>query len=157
MGINNTILLFHMVYKGDSDVVVHSSSVLAGHVHFLNRFAFSQDGQYLATPSNDRSIRIWDLQAALQRNQVLRYSEASDDAFDLCEAWIDNDGWVVCANRDGGNAPRRLIWIPDVHRNGLYLSSNVRVVKGEKETRLGLERFVHGKNWDKCWLGLKHS
>ena len=148
MGINNTILLFDVLHRGSSDVdVVYSSSVLAGHPGPLNFFAFSQDGQHLATPSDDRTIKIWDIQAILEHKQGLGNRFHEDSVFSFDETWIDDDGWVACANGEGAPV-RRLIWVPDAHRVGLHRSRNVRVVSGQmKETRLGLENFVHGKNW----------
>ena len=155
MGINDMILFCDVLYQGYSDVVLHSS-VLAGHVHSLNFFSLSRDGRYLATPSNDRTIKIWDLKTALELKQTAEKS-ASDDShvFNLDETWIDDNGWATYADGDGG--ARRLIWVPDIHRNGLYRPSNTCVVGGEKETRLDLKDFVHGKNWVRCWLGPEHS
>ena len=157
MGINNTILLFDVLYNGDSDIVLHSSLTLSGHVQALNSFAFSRDGHYLVTTSNDRTIRIWDLQAALKQKEALD-GLASDEpeVFNLDEVWIDDCGWAVCPQGDGSNPTlRRLFWVLEIHRNGLCRPSNRRVVGGQKETRLGLENFVHGKNWVKCWLGFE--
>jgi WD40 repeat protein len=34
--------------------------VLRGHEDFINRIAWSPDGVYLASPSKDKTIRIWD-------------------------------------------------------------------------------------------------
>ena len=89
-GIKNTILVFEVLYKGDSDIVLDNTLVLAGHINSLYRFAFSTDGQYLATLSRDRTIRIWDLRTALERKQLL-IGSASDisEVINLDECWID--------------------------------------------------------------------
>lgn len=34
--------------------------ILRGHTDAINRIAWSPDGQYLASPSNDQTVRIWD-------------------------------------------------------------------------------------------------
>jgi WD40 repeat protein len=155
MGIDNTILVFDMLYKDDSDLVLpHSSSVLAGHVAELLSVAFSCDGNYLATTSNDRTIRIWDLPAILKHNQHSKSASCDSEDFNLDETWIAKDGWAGFTIGDDGNPPlRRLIWVPEILRDGLCRSSNVRVVGRQfKETRLDFGNFLHGRNWEKCWL-----
>jgi WD40 repeat protein len=36
--------------------------VLRGHTGGINRIAWSPDGHYLASPSDDKSLRIWDVE-----------------------------------------------------------------------------------------------
>src|SRR5690349_3056308 len=36
---------------------------LQGHAKEINRIAWSPDGQYLASPSDDTTIRIWDVES----------------------------------------------------------------------------------------------
>jgi len=154
-GINNTILVFEVLYKGDSDIVLDNTLVLAGHLDSLYRFTFSTDGQYLATPSYDQTIRIWDLRTALKRKQLL-IGSASDisEVINLDECWIDGDGWIGPTNGvDHQQLQRRLFWVPSIHRNSLCRPSNMCVIGGQRETRLDIEKFVHGEKWDECLLG----
>ena len=44
-------------------------TILRGHTGQINRIAWSPDGRYLASPSDDRTIRIWDV----EREEVLRH------------------------------------------------------------------------------------
>jgi len=153
-GIDDTILVFEVLYKGDSDIALDNALVLAGHLDTLHRFALSTDGQYLATPSRDRTIRIWDLRAALKRKQLL-IGSASDNSevINLDECWIDSDGWFAPTNGvDHQQLQRRLFWVPSIQRSGLCRPSNVCVI-GQKETWLDIENFVHGEKWDECLLG----
>ena len=152
-GINHTILLFDINH--DSDIILDGPLVLAGHVDDLYQFAFSRDGRYLATPSRDRMLRIWDVPAAFGQKRVhddLASDDPKSEIVNFDSAWIDIDGWAVCTNGDGGN-PSRLICVPQIHRNRMCRPSNVCCVGEQVQTRLDFTNFVHGKNWTKCWLG----
>ncbi len=111
--------------------------------------AFSTDGQFLTTTSNDRTIRVWDLQAAAEGKQVLIDSISNDlEIANFDEALIDHDGWAICMNSHGGS-PLRLMWIPEMHRQTLHRPSNVCAVGRQKQTRLNLKNCVYGKDWVK--------
>ncbi len=71
--------------------------LLQGHEDFVWRAAFSPDGRWLATVSNDRSARLWDLTAPNAKSHVLKGHEAavsafafSPDALWLATTGIDN-------------------------------------------------------------------
>ena len=153
IGDHHTILVFEVRYSGTSEVSLQGPLILGGHTGYLNRFAFSKNGQFLATPSDDHTIRIWDLRAAVEHKQTLIDFVSDDSGLpNVNEAFIDNDGWVVCRSKRHGPL-LRLIWLPEVHRSSLHLSvsASVVVVSGhEKETLLDLESFVHGRGWVKC-------
>ena len=158
VGENRTILVFEVeVEEGSSEIVLRNPLVLAGHLDDVNRMAFSRDGRFLATTSEDYSVRIWDVDLAAARAK----HTASDINFD--EVFIDNDGWAMCTTNHG-KSPLRLMWIPEVHRETLCRPSNVCVVGRQPQTRLDLRRFVHGRDWVKCkarslvsQLNLKYS
>ncbi|KAI0258826.1 hypothetical protein BC834DRAFT_787144, partial [Gloeopeniophorella convolvens] len=53
-------------------------------------------------------------------------------------------GWIR------GPGDELLMWVPEVHRAGLYFPGTVWVA-GAHVTELDLDRFVHGSDWTKCY------
>ena len=123
---------------------------LAGHLETVWRMSFSPDGRFLATTSHDRTLRMWDLQAAESRKRSSSSNTNSDDSWDIPgftdETYIDPDGWAICRNGSEGGPLLRLMWLPEMHRGSLYRPSNVFVVGRGPKTRLDLGRFAHGEN-----------
>ena len=150
VGRHLTILVFEVLNKGDSEMSLQGPLVLGGHAGILKGMAFSRDGQLLATTSEDRTIRIWDLLAAADHKQALVDSD-NPETVNFNEAFIDDDGWAVCTN-DRGRLPLRLLWIPEMHRKTLHRPVSVSVVvrDPQMETLLDLEKFVYGKEWGGC-------
>ena len=152
-GTQSTVLVFDVVYEGDSDIVLHNRLVLPGNMHNLCSLAFSTNGQYLATHIFDGTISIWNLWTALKRKQLISSSAANiSEVINWDEGWINSDGWFVPTNRFGFDA-RRLFWVPGVHRSGLYRPSITCMISGQKKTRLDIENFVYGEKWGDCLLG----
>ena len=149
VGKQHTIVVFKVVYEGDSDITLQSPLVLACHTDLVTSVTFSRDGQFFATTSHDRTVRIWDLQAAAEHKHDSGSSSSDMEIANFDEARIDNDGWAICMNSRGGS-PLRLMWIPEMHRQTLHRPSNVCVVGCQKQTRLDLKNYVHGKDWVKC-------
>ena len=56
---------------------------------------------------------------------------------------INMGGWIC-----GGDG-ELLIWIPPLHRTGLYRSSTIWIA-GKHVTHLNLSTFVHGQSWTTC-------
>jgi len=150
IGKHHTILVFEVLCTGDSEAVPQAPLLLAGHANHMNIMAFSRDGRFLASTSNDHTIRVWDLQVAAERKNTCinktsdepEITELSDDTF------IDSDGWALCID-DRGRSPFRLMWVPEIHRAFIPRPSSV-FAGVSNETWLDLGRFVHGKDWVKC-------
>lgn len=69
---------------------------LFGHEQRINACAFNADASVLATGSNDKSVRLWDMRSASRAPiQVL------DDAGDNVTAVVCEDGAIVSASMDG--------------------------------------------------------
>jgi small GTP-binding protein len=86
--------------------------VLRGHKEYINRIAWSPDGSYLASPSSDRTIRIWDARngmcvRTLQGHNSVVYSVAwSPDGQRLASA--SEDKTIRVWNVDTGACVRTL-------------------------------------------------
>ena len=152
IGKNNVILLFEVLHKSDSNTALQNPLVLAGHMNDIKSITFSRNGQYLATTSYDQTIRIWDVQAAIEWDQALLFSMTSDNPhINFDKTFIDSNGWAICINASNQHSSclRRLMWIPEIHRTTLYRPNNL-LVSGQKETKLNFENFFWGQEWIKC-------
>jgi small GTP-binding protein len=76
--------------------------ILRGHKGSIYRFAWSPDGRFLASPSNDETIRIWDV-ARGECTAVLEHKDAVRSV-----AWSPDSSKLVTAN------PRNTIYIWDL-------------------------------------------
>src|SRR5438270_978348 len=72
--------------------------VLRGHTGTICRIAWSPDGRYLASPSEDITIRIWDV----ERDECKSVLKGHNNKFS-CVAWSP-DGQLL-ASGDGTNDP----------------------------------------------------
>ncbi len=82
-------LMLWDVVKGDL------ISVLSGHVDVVKKAKFTPDGQYIASASEDNSVRVWDVNNA---EQIWKYE--SDSYFLSCS--ITPDGkYLAASSRDG--------------------------------------------------------
>ena len=109
-----------------------------GHIGMVHSVAFSPDGQYIVSGSDDRTIRV--------SNVTLGKTEPADDV-DLTEHFVINDeGWVC------GSKGELLLWIPSVHREYLHRRSTIWISGpyGKRGTILNLSNFVHGRDWPSC-------
>lgn len=79
------------------DVATATPVVLRGHVGRLSAMAFSPDSLWLATASEDRSIRLWSPAAPTSAPVVLRGHEANVQHL----AFTPNGRWLVSGAHDG--------------------------------------------------------
>lgn len=96
--------------------------VLRGHIDLINRIAWSPDGKYLASPSNDKTIRIWDVNNG-ECFQCLR----GHDRQVSCVAWSP-DGQFLASGADEKDI---LIW-------DIQSGKNTNVLKGHTSSILCL-------------------
>jgi small GTP-binding protein len=69
--------------------------VLRGHTGAINRIAWSPDGKYLASPSNDETIRIWDGSTG----ECVRVLKGHKDIVNTL-AWLPNRNILVSGSHD---------------------------------------------------------
>ncbi len=82
-------LMLWDVVKGDL------ISVLSGHVDVVKKVKFTPDGRYIASVSEDNSVRLWDVNSS---EQIWKYE--SDCYFLSCS--ITSDGkYLAASSRDG--------------------------------------------------------
>ncbi|KZP08547.1 WD40 repeat-like protein [Athelia psychrophila] len=115
-----------------------SSSIPApfgGHTGFVNSVAFSPNGEYIVSGSDDRTIQIFDMRAGASSGSVQGFNSGS---------WL-LDGWMQ-------NSPTELLfWVPPAYRTGLWRPNSTLVI-GRRTTKLDMTRFVHGKDWARCHI-----
>ena len=150
VGDHYTILVFEVIYNGESDMSLQGPLVLAGHTNALSDITFSRDGRFLATSSFDCAIRIWDMAQAMVDHKKVHIDPPSSDELDIAsfnEVFIDDDGWAIYPRPNGG-LPLRLMHIPEMYRNSIHRPNMCLGL--QKESWLDFENFVHGKDWVTC-------
>lgn len=69
--------------------------ILRGHTNGINRMAWSPDGRYLASPSDDNTIRIWEVTSG---ECITVFNGHTDAVFDV--AWSLDGQRVVSSSKD---------------------------------------------------------
>lgn len=69
--------------------------ILRGHTSTINRIAWSPDGKYVASPSDDSTIRIWDMNTG----ECVRILEGHDGNV-YCVAWSPNGQQLASGSSD---------------------------------------------------------
>jgi WD40 repeat protein len=106
-----------------------------GHRGWVYSVAFSPDGQHIVSGSDDHAIRLW--------NAVAGKTETSGEVDFTDQSQMNHEGWICGSNGE------LLMWIPPLHRTGLYHPGNLWIL-AENETHLDLSNFKHGDSWSTC-------
>ena len=127
-----------------------------GHSSFVNCVSFSSDSNRVASCSDDKTIRFWELSTLKERsaidkettNVLAKSSTVKDQGNGLftdgCKR--DKDGWV------SGEKGELLFWIPS-HNTSLRWPSNRKVI-GEGETEIDCDDVCWGDKWTECYKPL---
>ncbi|KAG6377914.1 WD40-repeat-containing domain protein [Boletus reticuloceps] len=91
--------------------------------------AYSSDGRYIVSGSEDCSIKVWE-------------SQALDSVREIC---YQENGWIELS--DGAC----LCWIPSWARSSFSLPLHTLVLSSNETYKLDFGNFLHGESWASCW------
>ncbi|PPQ94613.1 hypothetical protein CVT25_011427 [Psilocybe cyanescens] len=112
----------------------------SGHLGFINSVSFSPDSTQIVSGGWDRTIRVMPA-------RPITVTPLDEVSFNDLSA-IDLDGWIR------GDHGELLLWIPSLHRPGLYRPNFPTHIIGGNQTRLDTSKFVHGYEWATCYTSL---
>ncbi|PPQ89185.1 hypothetical protein CVT25_001153 [Psilocybe cyanescens] len=111
----------------------------SGHTNFIISASFSPDGTQIVSGGDNSTIRIMPAcPIPVSPSDEVSFNDQSS---------IDSDGWIR------GDHGELLLWIPSLHRPGLYRPNFPTRIIGRNQTRLDTSNFVHGSNWAACYTG----
>jgi WD40 repeat protein len=117
--------------------------ILRGHTDAVRCLSYSPDGRYLATGSEDKTARLWDLAASGTLDATLEHSSSVETL-----AFATDDQVLLTGTSDGkllvwDLASRRLQISTEAHREGVrYLFPISDIGYGEKIVTAGWDRRV---------------
>ncbi|KAH9476959.1 Vegetative incompatibility protein HET-E-1 [Psilocybe cubensis] len=108
------------------------------HTEMIDFVSFSPDGTKILSSARDRAIRVMSARPITDTTSEICFNDLSI---------IDRDGWI----REDDD--KLLLWIPTLHRPGLYHPNVPILIICDIPTRLNTSNFVHGLDWATCYTG----
>ncbi|KIK50884.1 hypothetical protein GYMLUDRAFT_252585 [Collybiopsis luxurians FD-317 M1] len=104
--------------------------------------AYSPNGQYVVSGSQDETVRIWRIQSGLHNACNLQLPPG------ISSGYIDNHGWLHSENGS------LILWLPPHMRGGFTDQRQVLTIPADaQDCALSVDwsNFVHGTQWTQCW------
>ncbi|KAG2091020.1 uncharacterized protein F5147DRAFT_724096 [Suillus discolor] len=126
-----------------------------GHTGRVYSIAISPDGKRIVSGSEDKTIRVWDMEFFNQPHSPAVYfspnpsyalhsaSSFLQDSSTPLSVVANEDGWVV------GPDGRLLLWIPLNLHPVMYAPGNTLVIH-DRASQFDLSRLAHGTSWHMC-------
>jgi WD40 repeat protein len=89
-----TIIMWKIVEEG-GEVKATATRTLTGHTDYVRGIALSPDDVYVASASDDKTVRVWEVATG----QPLRVLQGHTH-WVLCAAWSRDGEWIASGSRD---------------------------------------------------------
>ncbi len=123
----------------DAETGAAVGAPLEGHNDWVRSVAYSANGKYIVSGSDDRTIRVWDSFPRVS-DEPSSYHNPTHPNF---RAAPDADGWI--RDLEGG----LLYWVPPDCRQGLHSPALLTIPPTSRirSVSLDFENFAFGTSW----------
>jgi len=117
--------------------------VLRGHVGLIFSVSFSFDGRFLVTSCQKNTVRLWNVDRAIQLATERGSNPFASLAFAEYAAW---ESWLVSPSNE------LLLWVPPEYYGHLEIGGHSRIIGTRRIIITGEDDVLHqGEQWTRCW------